>query len=109
MSSGALFIISIIIIAILGLFVIPRFKMKRALSNVIGIFRQHYALDAKSAKTIQDLGLAPRGFMAGMFRGRDYKPYAMNLLQKGEIILMTEDGRLYLSEDKLSASGLDRR
>ena len=107
--SGALFIISIIIVAVLGLFVVPRFMMRRAISRVIGIFRQHYALDAKSARTPQDLGLGPRGFMEGMFRGRDYRPYALNILQKGEIVLVTEDGRLYLSEDKLSASGLGRR
>jgi len=106
---SALFIIVIIIIAVLGLFVIPRFMMKRALSTVIRIFRQHYALDTKSAKTLQEMGLAPRGFMDGMFRGRDYKPHALNLLQKGDIVMMTEDGRLYLSEDKLNESGLDSR
>ena len=107
--SSALFVIVIIILAVLGLFVIPRFMMKRAISRVIGTFRQQYALDAKSARTLQELGLAPRGFMEGMFRGRDYRPYALNILQKGDIVVVTEDGRLYLSEDKLSASGLGRR
>ena len=45
--------------------------------------------------------------MGGMFKGRDYKQYALNMLMKSEIIQVTEDGKMYLSEDKLYASGID--
>jgi len=76
---------------------------------VIQIFRQNSALDKKTAKTIDELGLKPRGFMEGMFHGRDFKPYALNALVKAGIIQGTGDGRLYLAEDVLMESGIKGR
>jgi len=76
---------------------------------VIAIFRQNSAVDKKTARTIDELGLKPRGFTEGMFRGRDFKPYALNALVKAGIIKSTEDGRLYLAEDVLMGSGLEGR
>ncbi|MCJ7426464.1 MAG: hypothetical protein MUO17_04975 [Dehalococcoidales bacterium] len=93
----------------LGLFVIPRWRLKRAIRQVIAIFRQNSALDKKTAKTIDELGLKPRGFAERMFHGRDFKPYALNALVKAGIIKGTGDGRLYLAEDTLMASGLEGR
>ena len=46
--------------------------------------------------------------MARMFSRRDYKPYALSTLMKADIVQATEEGRLYLSEDKLIASGLEK-
>jgi hypothetical protein len=46
--------------------------------------------------------------MEGMFRGRDYKPYALTALMNAGVVKTTEDGKLYLSEEKLSASTLSR-
>jgi len=89
--------------------VIPRWRLKRAIRQVIRIFRKHNATDAKNAKTIDELGLRPRGFIQGMFRGRDYKPYALGGLMNTGVIQQTEDGRFYLSEEKLMESGLERR
>ncbi len=106
---GTLFIVVVIILLILATFVIPRFLFKRALSSVIQIFRQKGALDVKSARTIDELGLRPRNLMQGMFKGRDYKPYALDRLRKGEIVQTTEDDRLYLSEERLASSRLNVR
>ncbi len=39
-----------------------------------------------------------------MGRFRDYRPYAIRLLGQAEIILGTEEGGLYLSEEKLEGS-----
>jgi len=91
------------------MFLIPRWRLKRAIREVIQIFREHNATDIKKAKAIDELGLAPRGMMEGMFRGRDYKPYALNALMRAEVVNRTEDGKLYLSEEKLRASGLEGR
>ena len=93
---------------LLALVIIPRWRLKRAISQVIQIFREHNAIDAKGAKTIDELSLRPRSSMEVMFRGRDYKPYALNFLIKAKIIQQTEDGRLYLLEEKLSASNLTK-
>ena len=90
----------------LALFVIPQWRLRRAISQVIRIFQQLNAIGVKNAKTIDELGLRPRTLMEGMLKGRDFKPYALRALIKAEVIQMTEDGRLYLSEEKLISSGL---
>lgn len=93
----------------LGLFFIPRWRLKRAIRQVIAIFRRNNALDKKTARTIDELGLRPYGFADRMFHMRDFKPYALNALTKAGIIQGTEDGRLYLAEDALMESGLEGR
>lgn len=76
---------------------------------MIAIFRQNSALDKKTARTIDELGLKPRGFTERMFHRRDFKPHAMDALVKAGIIKGTDDGRLYLAEDALMASGIEGR
>ncbi|HUV55962.1 MAG TPA: hypothetical protein VMV84_01890 [Dehalococcoidales bacterium] len=107
--NDVLVIILIVVIVIVAMLGIPYLMMKRAVGRVINIFRNNSAIDARSAKTIDELGLRPRTRMQGMFRGRDYKPQALNFLIKAEIVRMNEDGKLYLSDDKLAASKLYKR
>jgi hypothetical protein len=104
-------IITILIFALLivALFIIPRWRSKRALRQVIQVFRNNSATDIKNAKTVDELGLKPPTMREEMFHRRDYKPYALNALIKAEIIRRTEDGRLYLAEDRLMASGIESR
>jgi len=113
MNYTALFILAIIVIAFLGLFVVPRFMLKRALKKVIKTFRDLNATDLKNAKTLEELGLKPRSLLDGMFKLRDYRPYALDLLRKAEIVKVTEDGKLYLLEvrlqEKLGHMGLNKR
>ena len=104
-----LIIILMVIIGMGAMFVVPQWLTKRAIPQVIRIFRAHNAIGIKNAKTIDELGLRPRGMLEQMFKRRDYKQYALNTLMRFEIVQMTEDGRLYLSEEKLNESGLDRR
>ena len=94
----------IVILFILAMIGIPYLLMKRAVNHVLKIFQRNSAIDVKSAKTIDELGLRPRTIMQGMFRTRDYKPRALNALMKAEIVRMTEGGKLYLSEDKLATA-----
>lgn len=107
--SDTLVIILIVLLAGLALVVIPQFLIRHAISSVIQIFREHNAIDVRNAKTMDDLGLRPRAMMQRMFRRRDYKPQALQILMKAEIIQTTEDGKLYLSEDRLAASKLHKR
>jgi len=93
---------------LLGLFIIPRWLMRRAARQVVKIFREHNATDSKNARTIDELGLRPPGVMERMMRRRDYKPHALNALIKAEIVQATEEGRLYLSEAKLAELGLEK-
>jgi len=107
--NDVLIIILIVILVIVAMLGIPYLMMKRAMGHVIKIFKNNSAIDARSAKTIDELGLRPRTRLQGMLRARDYKPQALNLLIKAEIVRMNEDGKLYLSDDKLAASKLYKR
>jgi hypothetical protein len=90
------------------MFIIPRWRLKRAIRQVIDIFRKHNAVSAGNAKTIDELGLRPRGLMERMLRTRDYKPYALTALMNAGVVKTTEDGKFYLSEEKLMTSSLGK-
>lgn len=109
MSTNTLFILLIIVVAILGFFVLPRIRMKRAVNQVVAIFERKSALDLRSAKTIDELGLRPPTFLEGMMRMRDFKPYALQMLLHAGVVCQTDGGRLYLLQDKLAAVNVDRR
>jgi hypothetical protein len=90
-------------------FVIPRWLIRRAARQVIKIFRAQNATESKNARTIDELGLRPLGVMERMMRRRDYKPQALDALVQMGVVKVTEDGKLYLSEEKLSEFGLEKR
>lgn len=83
--------------------------MKRAINQVVAIFERKSALDLRSAKTIDELGLRPPTFLEGMMRMRDFKPYALQMLLQAGVVCQTDGGRLYLLQDKLAAVNVDRR
>ena len=88
------------------LIVIPLIMNKRAVIQVVKRLRQVQALDDDSAKTVDELGLRPPSFRERLFRFRDYKPGALQGLVQVGIVQMTEDGRVYLSEENLKNSKL---
>ncbi len=106
MDQGIALLVLLIALALLSMIFVPRWRMQRAIRQVINIFRARGATNINGARNIVELGLKPRGILEGMFRGRDYKPYALSALMKAGIILSTEDDRLYLSEDKLANSNI---
>jgi hypothetical protein len=108
MSSNTLVIIAAVILMLLAVIFIPQWRLKRAVQQVIRIFRESNAVGIGNAKTLDELGLRPKGRLEGMFRGRDYKQYALTSLMKAEIVSMTEDGNFYLAEDRLLQSGLEK-
>ena len=108
MNSDTVLIIAIVIFMLLALIFIPQWRLKRAVQQVIRIFRDSDAVGIGNAKSLDELGLRPKGMLEGMFRGRDYKQYALTTLMKAEIVIMTEDGNFYLVEDKLAQTGLEK-
>jgi len=106
--TNALFILLIVILAILGFLVLPRIRIGRAVDQVMAIFERNNALDVRSAKTIDELGLRPPTFLEGMLRMRDFKPYALQMLMHTEVVRQTDGGRLYLAQDRLPATDVDR-
>ncbi len=98
--------ILIIIVLIAGMlaavFLIQNFMLKRALKKVIDVFRRHGALQAGSAKTLEELGLGPKSFMTKMTTLRDYRPEALKVLIERDVILSTDEGKLYMREERLA-------
>jgi uncharacterized membrane protein YedE/YeeE len=101
-------LIGLFILLLAGMFFIPRWLMRRAARQVVGIFRKQNAVDKASAKTIDELGLRPPSFVQRMMQRRDYKPQALTILVQAKIVKITEDGRYYLCEETLASIGLEQ-
>ena len=101
-----LFLILLGIAFILVIIFVPQLLIKRAIPKVIRAFRNNNAVGEKNARTLEELGLKPKGMLENMWRTRDYKPKALQFLISANIIQMTEDGKLYLSEEDLAQTNL---
>ncbi len=102
-------ILILMIIAFGGGLYIRTFLTRRAIFKVVEIFYQHNALEMNSAKTLYELGLERPDFFQRMSRLRDYKQNALQILMKEGIILESEDGRLYMVEEKLDENLRSKR
>lgn len=96
------------VLVLLGLlalaFFLSLWRMRRALAVVVRRFRETGAVSPDHAKTVEDLGITPQTFMERLYQMRDYRPYALQLLQAEEVVREVSGGRLYLSEQKLAQS-----
>ena len=101
MSDWAIIII-LIILFLLAIFVLPQLMIGRAVPKVIKIFRNRNAVGIKNAKSIEELGLQPKSMVERMMRLRDYKPRALDFLIQVGVVQMTEEGKVYLSEEMLA-------
>ena len=102
-----LFVAVILLMAVIAFLLIPQFLYKRAIKDVIKIFRKNNALTLANAKTPKDLGLAQKGWIQSLGSTRDYKPRALQLLMNYDVVRKTEDGRVYLLQEKLATYKLD--
>jgi hypothetical protein len=103
-TNDILFLVLIIVLFIATMLFLPQFLLARSIPKVIRIFREHNAVGASNAKTLQELGLQPKSMFQRMFSRRDYKPQALQFLLRATIIEMTEDGKVYLNEENLLLS-----
>lgn len=91
-------------IAFVAIFYIPIVMTKRAMKKIIGRFCRYNAVEVRTAKTIDELGLRPADFFQRLLKPRDYKPYALQILRQKGIVKLTDDGKIYMVEDKLDTS-----
>ena len=99
----------VMVLAFAGVLYIRALFTRRAIFKVIEIFYQHNALGIKGAKTLHELGLERPDFFQRMTKPRDYKQYALQILIKRGIILESEDGRVYLAEERLDQDLRNKR
>ena len=69
--------------------------------EVIKALRAKEALDPSRARHSFELGMTPQSVAEKMYSTPDYKPFAMHYLVSKNIIIFTEDGQFYLSEEAL--------
>ncbi len=86
----------------IGLFVIPQLMLRRAVFEVLNIFRQSHSLCSESPKTVDELGLTSQSLTVGLFKPRDYKPYALQILIKSGMVRHTEEDKMCLWDDRIS-------
>ena len=99
-----LFIVLLMVLAYFG----SSFLMKRALKTVIKMFRDHNATTPETAQFTQDMGMKKQGLF--QTRGlRDYRPMAVQFMLKHDILLTTDEGKLYLSEEALERTDMENR
>lgn len=97
-----LFWVGMVIAFILVVFFVPQWILVRNIPKVIRIFRNFNAINPKTARTIEEMGLKPKPMLERMFRRRDHKPRALQFMLRVALIEVTEDGKLYLDEEKLA-------
>ncbi len=78
--------------------------IKRNTREVVRIFQKENAIGIQNARTIEELGLKPKSMLQRMLSGQDWKPKALNLLIQTNVVLMTEDGKLYITEGSLASA-----
>jgi hypothetical protein len=95
----------LLVVVLLGVaFYASRLLIRRGMRQVIRQFRAQGATTPKGAMTAVEMGLVRGSFTDRMFRVRDYRPMALDLLRQADVIKMTGEGRLYLSEEALAQS-----
>ncbi len=81
---------------------VPGWMVRRQIPTVIKMFRKANAIGMKQAKSAQELGLGQKGFMQRMFSRRDYKPKALDFLIQTNVVMITEDGKLYITDGSIA-------
>ncbi len=105
---GILVLIVIIVVLATAAVYLTRFFARKATRDVVLLFRARGAISPKTATTAEELKLVRAGVFQGVFKLRDYRPDALHLLVRANIIRATGEGRLYLSEDELAHSQIKK-
>jgi len=85
-----------------------QYLIKRAMKSVLKALRTHNALTAATAQFPDVIGLKKKGLLQGSGT-RDYKPAALQYFMKEDIVRVTEEGKIYLSEETLLKSRMESK
>jgi len=79
---------------------------RRTVKNLFMIFRNAKAFSPETARFLDELPIARRSLLSFSV-ARDYTPQILQMLIKENIINITEEGRLFLSEEALTGHRLN--
>lgn len=102
-------LIFLVILAVIAKLVIPPLLIRRAVRPVLERFMHYNAFSEENAKTAEELGLGPRTLLQRLATMRDYKPKALEVLVSASVVVLTDEGKLFLSKEKLMATGIMER
>jgi hypothetical protein len=86
-------------------FVLPHFFMRKAVLQILRVFKKNHSLCSESPKTPAELDLRPERFIGRFSRGA-YTLYALQLLIKAGVVRSTDDGKLCLLEENVPSEFL---
>jgi len=101
---NALVIVGILVLLVCAALFLSRIYMARAIRSLIGALREAGATSGANAKTAEELNLRPKSTLRDFRVLRDYGPYALQILIRAGVVEVTEDGKLFLSEERLAMS-----
>lgn len=94
--------ILLMLIILVGGFAWILFLFRCGLVGAVKSFRENNALEAKHAKTSEELGIIPMSTLERMYKSPDYRPYAIKFFITQKIVKLTNNDKLYLSEEALA-------
>jgi len=100
------FLIALVALFILGSWVIPYYRIKHATLDVVAIFQQHGAISEKTARWPHEIGLGIPTTRRTLFRTRDYKSQATDVLIRAGLLAVCDDGKIFLVLENLAKSSL---
>jgi len=103
-AKGILIGLALLALAMAIVLYVPALLTRRAMKQVVGRFYAARALSEESAKTLAELGLTPPNLLERLTKPRDYKPAALRLLQQLGAVQLTQEGKLFLLEERLHES-----
>jgi hypothetical protein len=99
MAESSIILALALTLMVIGALWLSAYLTNRAVHQVIGAFCQNNALAFREAKSRDELGLTPPDLAQRLTHFRDYKPYALKFLIDRDIVHVTQNGKLYLTED----------
>jgi hypothetical protein len=99
-----LIIIGILVLLVCVALWLSRVFMAKAIRSLIVALREAGATSSASARTAEELNLRPKSTIRDFRVVRDYGPYAFQILVRAGVVEVTEDGRLFLLEERLAMS-----
>ncbi len=105
----ALLLIALLMVVLLvAVTYASRWLMRRAVRQVLTVLKDQQVTSPADGRSPEELGFAPQSILRIHVGLRDYRPYALQLLIRENVVKTTPDGRIYLSEEELERSPLKR-
>ncbi len=101
-----IYLVSMGAIFLLAIFVVLPWRVKRSANKVVRTLRENGATNAKHAISVELLKIRPRSMFT--LRPKDFKKEGLDLLLKTGIVQLTEEGKLFLVEERLFKSKLSK-